>query len=106
LNVAIIRSMLATKNVKASEKSVSFSMAWWVAGWPLAPAAAQRRAADHATDVAVDRQVVHRPDKARRELDFFPKISWIEGIAQMTEIPPDGGPSTQPSERARRDSNL
>jgi nucleoside-diphosphate-sugar epimerase len=85
---SVIGGLLSTRNVKASDKSVSFVMAWRMAGlmaliWRLLRLR---------SDPPITRQMLQligksftvRTDKARRELNFVPRISWSQGIAEMT----------------------
>ena len=83
----IVTDLLATKNVKATDKSVSFGMAWMMAGilgsvWRLF---------NLKGEPPITRQMLRligKPftiqwDKARRDLGYVPRVTWKAGIAEM-----------------------
>jgi nucleoside-diphosphate-sugar epimerase len=84
---SIVSDLLATRGVKAGDKSVSFGMAWMLAGvmglfWNLF---------NLKGEPPVTRQMLRligKPftvniSKARRELGYAPRVSWKQGIAEM-----------------------
>src|SRR5208282_2452718 len=84
---SIVSDLLATRGVKAGDKSVSFGMAWMLAGvmgffWKLF---------NLKGEPPVTRQMLRligKPftvniNKARRELGYAPRVSWKQGIAEM-----------------------
>ena len=83
----VISDLLATRGVKAGDKSVSFGMAWMLAGvmgffWNLF---------NLKGEPPITRQMLRligKPStlnisKARRELGYAPRLSWKQGIAEM-----------------------
>lgn len=89
---SVIGALLATKNVKAADKAVSFGMAWRLAGimgfvWRLL------RLTGEPPITRQMLQLIGKPftvstDKARRELNYAPKISWLRGISDMSDLVP------------------
>ena len=85
---SVLGALLATRGVKAGDKSVSFAMAWRLAGvmgvvWRLfrlkgAPPITRQMLR------LIGKPFTIRTDKARRDLDYSPKVTWQQGIAQMT----------------------
>jgi len=84
---SVISDLLATRGVKAGDKSVSFGMAWMLAGvmgffWNLF---------NLKGEPPITRQMLRligKPftlniSKARRELGYAPRVSWKQGIAEM-----------------------
>jgi len=84
---SVIGDLLATRGVKAGDKSVSFGMAWMLAGvmgffWKLF---------NLKGEPPITRQMLRmigKPftlniGKARRELGYAPRVSWKQGIAEM-----------------------
>jgi nucleoside-diphosphate-sugar epimerase len=84
---SVISDLLATRGVKAGDKSVSFGMAWMLAGvmgffWNLF---------NLKGEPPITRQMLRligKPftvniSKARRELGYTPRVSWKQGIAEM-----------------------
>jgi nucleoside-diphosphate-sugar epimerase len=84
---SVLGDLLAAQQVKAADKSISFGMAWTVAGIMAVGCAVvptQGRASDHAAAAALDRQAFTvRTEQARRELGFIPRVTWKDGIAEM-----------------------
>lgn len=91
---SVIGELLATRNVRAADKSVSFNLAWTMAGimglaW---------RWLHLKGEPPITRQMLRligkpftvRWDKARRELGYVPQISWKDGIAGMHPLPASG----------------
>ncbi|MET0409436.1 MAG: NAD-dependent epimerase/dehydratase family protein [Hyphomicrobium sp.] len=86
---SVIGGLLATKNVKATDKAVSFTMAWRLAGlmgffWRLL------RLKSEPPITRQMLQLIGKPftvsiDKARRELTYTPKITWSRGISDMSD---------------------
>jgi len=83
----VFSDLLATRGVKAGDKSVSFGMAWMLAGvmgffWNLF---------NLKGEPPITRQMLRligKPftlniSKARRELGYAPRVSWKQGIAEM-----------------------
>jgi len=84
---SVIGDLLATRGVKAGDKSVSFGVAWMLAGtmgffWKLF---------NLKGEPPITRQMLRmigKPftldiGKARRELGYAPRVSWKQGIAAM-----------------------
>lgn len=87
----VLSGLLKTKNVEAADKSVPFGLAWAMAGifggaWRLFR---------FQGEPPITRQMLRligKPftvsyDKARSELGYLPKVSWIEGIQRMNLTP-------------------
>lgn len=88
---SVFSSLLATRGVQATDKSISFRMAWFMSGimetiWQILPLK---------TDPPITRQMLQligksmtlNIGKARRELGYHPVITWAEGIEEMNELP-------------------
>ena len=84
---SVFGDLLATRGVKAGDKSVSFGMAWTLAGvmssyWNLF---------NLKGEPPITRQMLRligKPftvniSKARRELGYVPRVNWKQGIAEM-----------------------
>lgn len=84
---SVLTDLLNTRQVKVPDKSVSFTMAWTVAGvmgfvW---------RAFRLKGEPPITRQMLQligkpftlRIDKAKRELGYRPRVTWNQGIAEM-----------------------
>ena len=84
---SVFSDLLATRGVKPGDKSVSFGMAWMIAGvmgffWNLF---------NLKGEPPITRQMLRligKPftlniSKARRELGYAPRVSWKQGIAEM-----------------------
>jgi len=84
----VLGALLATRGVKAEDKSVSFAMAWRLAGvmgvvWRLFGLKGEPPITRQMLRL-IGKPFTIRIDKARRDLDYSPKVSWQQGIAQMT----------------------
>jgi nucleoside-diphosphate-sugar epimerase len=85
---SVIGGLLATRGVKAPDKSISFGTAWTVAGIM----GAAWRLFRIKSEPPITRQMLRligkpftvRIDKARRELGYTPRITWEQGIAEMS----------------------
>ena len=84
---SVFSDLLRTRGAKAGDKSVSFGMAWMLAGvmgffWNLFKLKGEP---------PITRQMlclIGKPftvnfSKARRELGYAPRVSWKQGIAEM-----------------------
>ena len=91
---SVIAGLLATKNVQAVDKSVSFGMAWTMAGimahvWRLFRLKGEPPITRQMLRL-IGKPFTIRSDKARRELGYVPGVTWAQGIAQMTPTPVSG----------------
>ena len=85
---SVMSDLLATQGVKAKDKSVSFRMAWRVAGIM----AGVWRTFGLKGEPPITRQMLQligksftvRTDKARRDLGYRPTVSWRQGISEMS----------------------
>jgi nucleoside-diphosphate-sugar epimerase len=85
---SVMGGLLATRNVTAADKAVSFAMAWRLAGvmgfvWRLL------RLKGEPPITRQMLQLIGKPftvstDKARRELQYAPTMSWARGISDMS----------------------
>jgi nucleoside-diphosphate-sugar epimerase len=86
---SVFDGLLATRGVKAPDKSVSFAMAWRIAGIM----GAAWRLLGLSGEPPITRQMLRligKPftvsiDKAREELGYVPSISWRSGVADMAD---------------------
>lgn len=87
---SVIGGILATRNIHAADKSMTFGAAWTIAGFM----GAAWRLLHLKGEPPITRQMLRligqtftvSTDKARRELGYTPRISWREGIAEMTLV--------------------
>jgi nucleoside-diphosphate-sugar epimerase len=87
---SVIGGLLATKNVKAADKAVSFKMAWRLAGvmgfvWRLLHLKGEPPITRQMLQL-IGKPFTVSTDKARSELKYRPKISWARGIADMSDL--------------------
>jgi nucleoside-diphosphate-sugar epimerase len=85
---SVIGSLLATRGVKAPDKSISFGTAWTVAGimgaaWRLLRIKGEPPITRQMLRL-IGKPFTVRIDKARRELGYAPRMTWKQGIAQMS----------------------
>ena len=85
---SVLGGLLATRGVKASDKSVSFGMAWTMAGimglvWRLFRLKGEPPITRQMLRL-IGKPFTVRTDKARKELGYSPHVTWKEGIAEMT----------------------
>ncbi len=85
---SFIGSLLATRGVKAPDKSISFGTAWTVAGimgaaWRLLRIKGEPPITRQMLRL-IGKPFTVRIDKARRELGYAPRMTWKQGIAQMS----------------------
>jgi nucleoside-diphosphate-sugar epimerase len=87
---SVVGGLLATRGVKATDKSIAFGMAWTVAGvmgffWKLL-----RRSGEPPLTKQMLRMIgkpfTVNTDKAQRELGYTPRVSWRSGIQQMEAV--------------------
>jgi nucleoside-diphosphate-sugar epimerase len=84
---SVLGGLLATRGVKASDKSISFGMAWTMAGimgfvWRLFRLKGEPPITRQMLRL-IGKPFTVRIDKARRELGYAPRVSWKAGIAEM-----------------------
>jgi len=84
----VLGALLATRGVKAGDKSVSFGIAWRLAGvmgivWRLFRLKGEPPITRQMLRL-IGKPFTIRTDKARRELDYLPRVTWQQGLAQMT----------------------
>jgi nucleoside-diphosphate-sugar epimerase len=85
---SVLSGLLATRGVEAADKSVSFGMAWRLAGvmgvvWRLFRLRGEPPITRQMLRL-IGKPFTVRTDKARRELQYVPGVSWQQGIAEMT----------------------
>ena len=85
---SVLGGLLATLGVKASDKSISFGMAWTMAGimglvWRLFRLKGEPPITRQMLRL-IGKPFTVRTDKARKELGYSPRVTWKEGIAEMT----------------------
>ena len=84
---SVIGGLLATRGVKAGDKSVSFGMAWMLAGvmgffWKLLRLKGEPPITRQMLGL-IGKPFTLNIQKAERELGYVPKVTWREGIAGM-----------------------
>ncbi len=84
---SIFVGLLATRGVKAGEKSIGFGMAWIFAGvmgvvWRIFRLKGEPPITRQLLRF-VGKSFTVRIDKAQRELGYAPRITWQQGIAEM-----------------------
>lgn len=85
---SVFDGLLATRGVKAPDKSISFGMAWRVAGimgtaWRLFRLSGEPPITRQMLRL-IGKPFTVRIDKARRELGYSPRVTWDDGILEMT----------------------
>lgn len=85
---SIMTDLLATKGAKAGDKSVSFSMAWRLAGimtlvWRLFRLKGEPPITRQLLQL-IGKPFTIRTDKAQRELGYHPVVSWNTGLDEMS----------------------
>lgn len=85
---SVLSGLLATRGMKASDKSVSFGMAWTLAGimglgWRLFRFKGEPPITRQLLRL-IGKPFTVRTDKARKELGYSPRVTWKAGIAEMT----------------------
>ena len=85
---SVLSGLLATRSVKASDNSVSFGMAWTLAGmmglvWRLFRLKGEPPITRQMLRL-IGKPFTVRTDKARKELGYSPRVTWKAGIAEMT----------------------
>src|SRR5215472_5441046 len=83
----VFSDLLATRGVKAGDKSVSFGMAWMLAGvmgffWNLFNLKGEPPITRQMLGL-IGKPFTLNISKARRELGYAPRVSWKQGIAEM-----------------------
>ena len=86
---SVFSDLLATRGVKAADKSVSFGMAWMLAGimgffWNLFNLKGEPPITRQMLGL-IGKPFTVNTSKARRELGYAPRVSWKQGIAEMGE---------------------
>ncbi|HEX8896399.1 MAG TPA: NAD-dependent epimerase/dehydratase family protein [Terriglobales bacterium] len=84
---SVISDLLATRGVKAGDKSVSFGVAWMLAGgmgffWRLFNLKGEPPLTRQMLRL-IGKPFTLNISKARRELGYDPRVSWKQGIAEM-----------------------
>lgn len=87
---SIVGGLLATRGVKAADKSVSFGMAWMIAGfmgflWKLLRLKGEPPLTRQMLRL-IGKPFTININKARRELGYVPTVTWKEGIQEMTVL--------------------
>jgi hypothetical protein len=82
------RRITGNLGVKASDKSISFGMAWTMAGimglvWRLFRLKGEPPITRQMLRL-IGKPFTVRTDKAGKELGYSPRVTWKEGIAEMT----------------------
>lgn len=86
----IVSDLLATKHVRAADKSIPFGIAWIVAGalgiaWRLFNLKGEPPITRQMLRL-IGKPFTIRWDKAKRDLGYTPRVTWKDGIAEMTPI--------------------
>jgi len=84
---SVIGDLLATRGVKAGDKSVSFGVAWMLAAvmgffWKLFNLKGEPPITRQMLRM-IGKSFTLNIGKARRELGYAPRVSWKQGIAEM-----------------------
>jgi nucleoside-diphosphate-sugar epimerase len=84
---SVISDLLATRGVKAGDKSVAFGAAWMLAGvmglfWKLFNVKGEPPITRQMLRL-IGKPFTLNIGKARRELGYAPRVSWKQGIAEM-----------------------
>lgn len=84
---SVIAGLLATKGVKAGDKSVSFAIAWWLAGmmaffWRILALQGEPPITRQMLQLIGNPFTVNTA-KAQRDLGYRARVSWREGVAAM-----------------------
>jgi len=84
---SVFSDLLATRGVKAGDKSVSFGMAWMIAGvmgffWNLFNLKGEPPITRQMLGL-IGKPFTVNISKARRELGYVPRVTWKQGIAEM-----------------------
>lgn len=85
---SVMSDLLATQGVKAADKSVSFNMAWRLAGamaivWRLFGLKGEPPLTRQLLQL-IGKPFTVRTDKARTLLGYRPQVSWRQGLADMS----------------------
>jgi len=85
---SVLSELLLTKNVKAGEKSVSFGMAWTMAGvlgsaWCLFRLRGEPPITRQMLRL-IGKSFTVSYEKARNELGYIPLVSWAQGVRSMS----------------------
>lgn len=84
----VIGGLLTTRDVSVADKSVSFGTAWTMAGimgavWRLFSLKGEPPITRQMLRL-IGKPFTLRIDKAKRELGYVPRVTWKEGLAEMT----------------------
>lgn len=87
---SIVSDLLATRHVRAPDKSVSFGMAWAMAGvlgvvWGLFHLKGEPPITRQMLRL-IGKPFTLRWDKAKRDLGYSPRITWKAGIAEIAAL--------------------
>jgi len=83
----VIGDLLATRGVKAGDKSVPFGVAWMLAGtmgffWKLLRLKGEPPITRQMLGL-IGKPFTLNSQKAERELGYVPHVTWKQGIAEM-----------------------